>query len=111
MSPECVQSLLSLAIGFAVAGLIASSYQLATTRPLSFQLFSHPERTTAAAAAVPMLVLAAPFIIMRNTFRGRQLQQRRAEFVALATALAGFWSLMSGTAVITVLQALGLLLA
>ncbi len=110
MSPECVQSLLSLAIGFAVAGLIASSYQLATTRPLSFQLFSHPERTTAA-AAVPMLVLAAPFIIMRNTIRGRQLEQRRAEFVALATALAGFWSLMSGTAVITVLQALGLLLA
>jgi Family of unknown function (DUF6949) len=105
-----MQSLLSLAIGFAVAGLIASSYQLATTRPLSFRLFSHPERTIAA-AAVPMLVLAAPFIIMRNTIRGRQLEQRRAEFVALATMLAGFWSLMSGTAVVAVLQALGLLLA
>jgi hypothetical protein len=109
MSPETVQSLLSLAIGFAVAGLIASSYQLATERPLSFQLFSHPERTIAA-ASVPMLVMAAPFIIMRNTVRGALLQQRRAEFVALATALAGFWSLMSGTAVVMLLQALGLLL-
>jgi Family of unknown function (DUF6949) len=110
MSPESVQSLLSLAIGFAVAGLIASSYQLATTRPLSFRLFAHPERATAV-AAVPMLVLAAPFIIMRNTIRGRQLEQRRAELVALATVLAGFWSLMSGTVVVALLQALGLLLA
>jgi uncharacterized protein DUF6949 len=110
MSPESMQSLLSLAIGFAVAGLIASSYQLVTTQPLSFRLFGHRERTLAV-AAVPILVLAAPFIIMRNTIRGRRIERRRAEFVALATVLAGFWSLMSGTAVVTVLQALGLLLA
>jgi hypothetical protein len=110
MSPESMQLLLSLAIGFAVAGLVASSYQLATARPLSFRLFSHPVRTVAA-ASVPMLVMAAPFIIMRNTIRGWWLEQRRVEFMALATALAGFWSLMSGTAVITVLRALGLLLA
>jgi hypothetical protein len=110
MSPESVHSLLSLAIGFALAGLIASSYQLVTTRPLSFRLVSHPARTTAV-AAVPMLVLAAPFIIMRNTIRGRAHEHRRAEFVALATVLAGFWSLMSGTAVVAALQALGLLLA
>jgi hypothetical protein len=108
MSPDSVPSLLALAIGFAVAGLIASSYQLATARPLSFRLLNHPERTRAA-AAVPMLVLAAPFIIMCNTIRGRRLKQRRAELVALATVLAGFWSLMSGTVVVAVLQALGLL--
>jgi uncharacterized membrane protein len=110
VSPESVQLLLSLAIGFAVAGLIASSYQLATTRPLSFRLFSHPERMIAA-AAVPILVMAAPFIIMRNIIRGRRLEQRRVEVVALATVLACFWSLMSGTAVVAVLQALGLLFA
>ena len=109
MSPESLQLLLSLAIGFAVAGLIASSYQLATTRPLSFRLFNHPERAVAA-ASVPMLVMAAPFLIMRSTLRGWWLEPRRVEFMALATALAGFWSLMSGIAVIALLQALGLLL-
>jgi hypothetical protein len=110
MTPESMQLLLSLAIGFAVAGLIASSYQLATTQPLSFRLVSHPERTVAA-ASVPMLVMAAPFLIMRSTIRGSGLEPWRVEFMALATALAGFWSLMSGIAVIAVLQALGLLLA
>jgi len=60
-----VHSLRSLAIGFAVAGLIASSFQLVTARPLNFRFLSHPEPTTAV-AAVPMLVLAAPFVIARK---------------------------------------------
>jgi hypothetical protein len=65
MSPKSVHLLVSLAIGFAAAGLTASSYQLATTRSLSLQLGSHPEHTTAV-AAVPMLVLVAPFVIVRK---------------------------------------------
>jgi len=38
---------------------------------------------------------------MRNTIRGRRLEQRRFAYVALATVAAGFWSLMSGTVVAT----------
>ena len=34
---------------------------------------------------------------MRNTILGRRLEGRRFEFVFLATLIAGFWSLMSGT--------------
>jgi hypothetical protein len=41
-------------------------------------------------------MIAAPFLIMRNTLLGRQQEGRRFEFVFLATVLAGFWSLMSG---------------
>ena len=110
MSPESIYSLLSLAIGFAFAGLLASGYQLATSQPLSFRLFGHPERMLAL-AAVAMLTFAAPFVIMRNTISGARIEHRRAEFVALATVLAGFWSLMSGTVVVMALQAFGLLLA
>ncbi|MDB5519305.1 MAG: hypothetical protein JWQ17_6063, partial [Tardiphaga sp.] len=40
-------------------------------------------------AAVPFLVFAAPFIIMRNTLRGRRIERRRFEFVMMATVLAG----------------------
>ena len=58
---------------------------------------------------MPFLVFAAPFIIMRNTVRGRRIENRRFEFVMLATVLAGFWSMMSGTFFVMLLQAAGLL--
>ena len=85
MTPESVQMLFSLALGFAVAGLCSSAYQLATSRLLSFsQLSTGPGRGTI--AAVPLLVLSAPFLIMRNTILGRRQEGRRFEFVFLATA-------------------------
>jgi len=54
-------------------------------------------------------VFAAPFIIMRNTLRGAKIERRRFEFVMMATVLAGFWSLMSGTFFLMTLRAAGLL--
>ena len=107
MSPDTVESFLSLALGFAVAGLISAAYQAVTERPASFRLLN-AEARRAALAAVPFLVFAAPFIIMRNTIRGRRIERRRFEFVMLATMLAGIWSLMSGTAVVMVLRAVGM---
>jgi hypothetical protein len=107
MSPETLEMFLSLALGFAVAGLISAAYQAITTRPPSFRLLN-AEARPAALAAVPFLVFAAPFIIMRNTIRGRRIEGRRFEFVMLATVLAGIWSMMSGTAVVMVLRGLGL---
>ena len=106
MSLVTLHFVLVLAIGFAVAGLCASGFQLVTERPPSFRLLGQGPRPSAF-AAVPFLAFAAPFIIMRNTIRGRQIEGRPIEFVMLATAIAGFWSLMSGTLVISGLQALG----
>jgi hypothetical protein len=54
-------------------------------------------------------VFAAPFIIMRNTLRGVQIERRRFEFVMMATVLSGFWSLMSGTFFLMTLRAAGVL--
>ncbi len=107
---ESVQALLSLALGFAVAGALASAYQLATSHPLTFKLFKHPLRTLAV-ASVPLLVFAAPFVIMRNAIRGQEKEHSRMELVMLATILSGFWSLMSGTACVMALQAIGILTA
>ena len=99
MSVDQFETFLTLAIGFAVAGLIASTYQLVTSRPASFRLLQRGPRP-ATFAAVPLLVFAAPFIIMRNTIRGRRIENRRFEFVMIATVIAGIWSLMSGTVVV-----------
>jgi hypothetical protein len=108
MSPDALNSLLSLCLGFAVAGALASGYQALLQRPAGFGLLQEGA-VPKTFAAVPFLVFAAPFIIMRNTLRGRQIERRRFEFVMMATVLAGFWSLMSGTFMVMTLQAIGLL--
>jgi hypothetical protein len=106
VAPDQIENLLALVLGFAFAGLIATGYQLLARRPASFRLLQKGPRPSAF-AAVPLLVFAAPFIIMRNTLRARRIVGRRFEFVMLATILAGFWSLMSGTVVIMALHAIG----
>jgi hypothetical protein len=108
MSPDTLNSLLSLCLGFALAGALSSGYQALLQRPAGFSLLQEGAAPKAF-AAVPFLVFAAPFIIMRNTLRGRRIERRRFEFVMMATVLAGFWSLMSGTFVVMTLQAVGLL--
>lgn len=99
MAAESLHSLLILLIGFASAGMLASGYQFVTARPASFNIFGDGTRPTAI-AHVPFLVFAAPFIIMRNTIRGCRYEQRRFVPAMIATVLAGFWSLMSGTVVV-----------
>ena len=107
MTDESLQTLLVLAIGFAFAAVLTTGYQLLTLRPPTFRLVGQGP-SLGALAAVPFLVFAAPFIIMRNTIRDRRLEQRRFEVVMLATILAGFWSLMSGTALVMALRGIGL---
>jgi Family of unknown function (DUF6949) len=107
MSPAHIQSLLCLVFGFAFAGLCATGYQFLTQRPASFRLLQGgPKASTF--AAVPFLLFAAPFIIMRNTLRGRRIEGRQFQFVMIATVLVGFWSMMSGTIVVMLLEKIGL---
>jgi hypothetical protein len=99
------RSLFAIAIGFAVAGSVRQ--RLSPFRPAfpSFRLLEvgpMPARF----AAVPLLIFSAPFLIMRNTLARAPARARRAEFVMVATVIAGLWSLMSGTVVVMALQAL-----
>src|ERR1700730_12016192 len=100
MSADSVQSFFALAIGFPFAGLLASGYQAATSRPASFRLL-HRGPHPATFAAVPFLVFAAPFIIMRNILLRRPIEGWRVWVVMSATMVAGLWSLMSGTLAIS----------
>ena len=110
MSLESLQSVIVLLIGFSVAGSLATGYQVVTERPLSFRLLNAGPRPLTL-LAIPVLTFAAPFVIMRNIVRGRRIERRRFEFVMLATMLAAFWSLMSGTVVVTAFKAFSLLFA
>ena len=110
MSPESIQSFIALALGFAVAGSLATGYQLVTEQPLSFRLLNQGAQLVTF-LAVPVLTFAAPFVIMRNVIRGRRIEGRQFHFVMLATIIAGFWSLMSGTVVAMAFNAFALLFA
>ena len=105
ISPDTINSLFALAMGFAVAGLCASAYRLFCEHLPSFRLLEAGPMATRF-AAIPLLMFSAPYIIMRNTLRGHRVEGRRPEIVMVATVIAGLWSLMSGTVVVLTLQAL-----
>src|SRR5262245_41659171 len=96
MSPESAYSFIALAIGFALAGAMSTGYQLALARPASFGMLSKGP-SAAAVVAVPFLVFAAPFLIIRGVVRAGLVGPQSFGLVALATICAGMWSLMSGT--------------
>lgn len=108
MSPEALNSFFALFIGFAIAGALNSGFQALMEKPPGFGLLMQ-DAASKAFAAVPFLVFAAPFIIMRNTIRGRTMEGRRVQFVAMATVIAGFWSMMSGTFVLMLLESAGVI--
>jgi hypothetical protein len=105
MSPESVHLIFALAIGFAFAGMLATGYQLFTSRALSFRVLeSGPKPSTF--MAVPILAFAAPFLIMRNIIRGQAIEARSFQLVMAATVVAGLWSLMSGSVAIMAIAAM-----
>src|SRR2546428_673566 len=80
MSPDALNSLLSLCIGFALAGALTSGYQALLQRPAGFGLLEEGAAPKTL-AAVPFLVFAAPFIIMRNTLRGARIERGKTPMV------------------------------
>ena len=94
IDPAALENLQTLVVGLAFAGLIATAFELLTERKASFSLLERGG--VAAFASLPLLAFGAPFIILRNTVRGRRIEGRPFVFVMLATILACGWSLVSG---------------
>ena len=94
IDPSSLETLQTLCIGLALAGLLASAFEMVTARKASFRLLE--AGGLAALVAVPIVAFSAPFIILRNTLRGRRLERRPIPFVMLATMIACGWSLLSG---------------
>ncbi len=99
-----IEAFRALALGFALAGLVASAFQFFTDQKPSFNLLNRGGWQ--GVAMVPLLVAAAPFIILRNTLRGRRFERRSIVFVALATMIACFWSMLCGRVALDLLAPL-----
>jgi hypothetical protein len=100
VDPAALESLQALGLGFAFAGLLASAFELMTERRASFHLLQRGDLM--ALASVPVVVFSAPFIILRNTVRGRQVEGRPIPFVMIATIIACLWSMLSGRIVLDI---------
>ncbi|TNC10277.1 hypothetical protein FF100_23635 [Methylobacterium terricola] len=98
LSPSALEHLQTLVLGLAFAGLLASAFEWATARRASFGLLS--SGGLLAVVSLPLLAFGAPFIILRNTVRGRRIEGRPIPFVMLATILACGWGLVSGRVVL-----------
>jgi hypothetical protein len=96
----------ALVFGFALAGFLASAFHYVTDNPPSFRLLQRGGWP--ALLSVPLVVATAPFIILRNTLRGRRFERRSMVFVWLATVIACIWSMAAGR---VILNAMGLVFA
>lgn len=94
LSETQIESFLALGLGFAVAGLAAALYRALRDEPVSFHLLLVGGPVSV--AAIPLLAITGPAVIMRNTVRGRRYEQRKAHFVAAATVFASLWSIAIG---------------
>jgi hypothetical protein len=94
IEPAAIEAIQALVFGFAFAGLLASAFELFTQKRAGFSLLQ--AGGIAAVASVPVVIFAAPFLILRNTVRGRRIEGRPFLFVMLASMVASLWSLASG---------------
>jgi hypothetical protein len=100
IDPAAFEALQALALGFAFAGLLASAFELVFEQRASFNLLKSGDLL--AIACVPLVVVSAPFIILRNTILGRRLERRPFVSIAAATVIACLWSLICGCVMLDV---------
>ena len=74
------------AVGFVTAGVLASLVQLVSGEPMRFNV--EPKSLFASIGGVLLRVLAGPAILMRNAWRGVQLQARPKIWFGVSLAIA-----------------------
>ncbi len=94
IEPHQIELFQAIIIGFALAGVTASAFQMFAHKPLSFSMLQGGGVITA--FFVPLIAVSAPFIIIRNSARGRRFEKRSVHMVAFATIIACFWSMIFG---------------
>jgi len=90
---------MTLALGFSIAGMLTTGYETVVRERLGLALLECGLSFMALTAAA-FLVFAGPFVIMRHAIAAVMERRSGIEFVMVTTAVAAFWSLMSGVTVL-----------
>lgn len=91
---ELMAVLFCAATGFAMAGTIASFYQLVTAKPADFLLAS--SGITGNLIAVLLTMFGGPLIIARKIVAGVHARQLTLLPAALGLVVVGMWSVLAG---------------
>ena len=102
IDPSSLDAYRALALGFAAAGLLASGFEWATARRVSFSLLGAGGGL--ALASVPMVAFSAPVILLRNTVWGRRAHRLPPGFILLAAATACAWGFLDGRLMLEIAQ-------
>lgn len=104
IDPGAIDAFQALLLGFAAAGMIATGFEALTTRRASFRLLETGD--PAAIASVPVVVLSAPFILLRHAVIRPRHQKGSIAPVMLTTIIACLWSLICGRALLDIMAML-----
>ncbi|SEQ10698.1 hypothetical protein SAMN05216548_102409 [Faunimonas pinastri] len=87
------------AIGFAMAGVVASFYELLTRRPADFLL---PNQTLATSGiSILLSMFGGPVIVSRKILAGLRSREVRPQAAALGFLVSGMWSVCAGIFVLS----------
>lgn len=95
---ELIVALLIIMTGFVSSGVLGSFYQVLSDKPIGFAV--NYQSIIGSVTGVFLCVFAGPFIIMRNTIRGRRIEGRAFGWVVAASALATLWSFFTGIVIL-----------
>ncbi|MGH6866363.1 MAG: DUF6949 family protein [Methyloceanibacter sp.] len=91
-----------MAVGFVMAGVLASFAQLVSGEPMRFSL--EPRSILASIGGVLLRVLAGPAILMRNAWCGMRFEARI--WFGISVMIAAAWSLFSGALLLDLILSL-----
>lgn len=94
IEPANLDAIRALCLGFACSGLLASTFEVLAGRPASLRLLQGGDLK--ALASVPLLVFAAPYLMITTTIRRPRFERARFSAAFASALVAGGWSLLCG---------------
>lgn len=101
-----ILNIYTLAIGFTVGGVCASSFALLTGQALRFEMASNQNQVSMALGFVTRII-AGPFMIMRNTLRAVLISGSEPYWIMIAIVFASLWSYCQGVLILETVCQLG----
>ena len=84
--------------GFVFSAVLGSFWQLFKSEPVGFSVTY--SSWIAGFSGVIFCVFAGPFIIIRNSIRGRKIEGRPVGWIVAASGIASLWSFCTGLVII-----------
>jgi hypothetical protein len=101
-----ILNIYTLAVGFTVGGVFASSFALITGNALRFEMASNQGQLSMLLGFITRII-AGPFMIIRNTFRAVLISGSEPYWIMVAIVFASLWSYCQGVLILETVCQLG----